>query len=65
MVTQAEYNEFIEGIDNSVAGTDEYGNLAWHIDSTATSNADNYEDMIATARMALDCWEDFYPQLIK
>lgn len=65
-----EYTALIDGIDSSVAGSDEYGNLAWHVDCSATANAsgntfvEKFQSQIDTAKMILDCWEDFYPQLI-
>jgi hypothetical protein len=59
------YTAFITSIDNAVAGSDEYGNLAWHIDCSAMANGATMAECLDTARMILDCWQDFYPQLIK
>lgn len=65
------YRNFIDAIDNSLMGSDEYGNLAWHVDCTAQANAaddaDTEEEFfrvaLETAKMALDDREGFYPQL--
>jgi hypothetical protein len=63
---QAKYESLIASIDNSVAGTDEYGNLAWHVDCSAIANMrHSWKEAIDTANMIIDCWQDFYPQLIK
>ena len=39
MKTEAEYKRFLENIDNSVAGEDEFGNLTWHVECTSETNA--------------------------
>ena len=66
-----EYEAFIASIDNSKAGTDEYGNLAWHVDCSAQANACDtcpdgegfWEVALDTAKMCADDWKGFYPQL--
>lgn len=64
------YADFIESIDNSVAGVDQYGNLAWHVDCSARANgegrtgAELEKSCLDTAIMIMDCWGDFYPWLI-
>ena len=65
-----EYNEFIAAIDVSVAGKDELGDLRWHVDCSAINNIDDslpedyWAQALETAKMVLDGWRDFYPQLI-
>ena len=71
---EKKYDAFIASIDNSVAGSDMYGNLSWHIECSAESNAidmglnpsnpDFYKAAYETAVMCHDAWQDFYPQLI-
>ena len=64
------YADFIEGIDSSVAGTDDYGDLSWHIDCSARANgygntgAELERSCLDPAIMILGCWEDFYPWLV-
>ena len=77
------YKYYIGMIDVSVAGTDTYGDLAWHVDCSAFQNGCDtaaeqghntycatsryviYTYALTTARMIVDCWQDYYPQLIK
>lgn len=71
------FQAFLETIDVSQAGTDEYGDLRWHIECSALANANDSfsgatfseeawaEMAYDTAFMIYDCWEDFYPQLVK
>ena len=73
MTAHTKYSNFLDAIDVSVANSDHYGNLRWHVDCTALANAEDEEwdsddywcAALGTARMVLDCWEDFYPQLVK
>ena len=65
--TLKDYEAFISSIDDSVAGKDEFGGLAWHIDCSATANMDGGDDWdgaYRTAEMIMDCWPDFYPQIV-
>ena len=76
---QAKFEALIAGIDNSLAGEDEYGNLAWYIESSALDNAGDssvelnfkcesekyWEMAYKTADGCLDAWADYFPQLIK
>ena len=59
------YQEFLASIDNSQAGTDDFGNLAWHIDCSVMANVetDDEAEWISQGRMILDDWRGFYPQL--
>lgn len=50
-----EYQDFLSSIDNSKALTDSYGNLAWHVDCSATENAgdtlvEQFSDLDGTER---------------
>ena len=76
MTKQAKYETFIAGIDNSVAGSDFYGNLSEHVACSAEGNACDAADGIndpegwyavalSTAEMIVDDWTSFYPELIK
>lgn len=72
------YRAFIAGIDCTVAGSDAHGNLAWHVACSAEANATDmqregtapktdcgfYGAALTTAEMCLDCWRDYYPQLM-
>ena len=66
-----EYDEYLKSIDVSVAGSDNFGDLRWHVDCSSLANidefveADEWVQALNTAKMIMDCWEDFYPQLIK
>lgn len=65
-MTGQKYQDFIASIDNSVAGSDFHGNLASHVDCSVQANAEagaTDDDLISQAKMILDCWESFYPQL--
>ena len=63
---EKKYFELIESIDGSQAGTDDYGGLAWHIDCSAMANSEgSWEKAHDTAVMIFDCWQDFYPELVK
>jgi hypothetical protein len=73
MNDQATYQRFIAAIDSSVAGTDEYGDLAWHVDCSAQANAGDmgyaspeeyWTNALSTAEVVLDDWHSYYPQLI-
>ena len=57
MTSERKYDEFIASIDVSVAGSDQHGDLKWHIDCTAMANA----EALASAEMALDDWQSFLP----
>jgi len=73
------YDDFIANIDTSVAGSDQYGDLRWHVACSAEANAGDmqaegsaeatdtgfYEAALSTARSCVDCWQDYYPQLRK
>ena len=78
MDAKAKYHKFLESIDTSVAGCDDYGDLRWHIECTASTNANDtseeqggftetqwYEMALATAEFALDDWRGWYPWLEK
>ncbi len=70
MTTYTEYTQFLDAIDVSVAISDDYGDLRWHVDCTSLANAEGAGDeywcsALATARMVVDCWQDFYPDLVK
>jgi len=74
MTSQAQYEAFIAAIDTSIAGSDEYGDLRWHVACSAEANAgdmmaegneDFYAAALATAEMCLDDWKSYYPQLVK
>jgi|TARA_R100001086_G_scaffold183119_1_gene102136 hypothetical protein len=67
---EAEYLEFIANIDVSVAGKDSsFGDLRWHVDCSAINNIDDslpedcWAQALETAKMLVDCWREFYPQL--
>jgi uncharacterized UPF0160 family protein len=72
-----QYQAFIAAIDCTQAGADDYGNLAWHVDCSAQANACDmqneqgkdatryWSDALSTAEMIVDCWQDYYPQLIQ
>ena len=74
MTSQARYEAFITAIDTSVAGSDKYGDLRWHVACSAEANANDmmkegYEDFyvaaLETAEMCLDDWPAYYPDLVK
>lgn len=68
---------FLDTIDITQAGTDEYGDLRWHIQCSAEGNASDsftpetfteeaWQGMaLETAIMLYDCWKDYFPQLVK
>jgi hypothetical protein len=78
-MTNAEkaYRDFLSTIDASVAGSDEHGDLIWHVECSAEANAgdtmnetggewgsDEYWDVaLRTAQMCADDWRGCYPQL--
>ena len=73
MNTRQAYEAFLAAIDVTIAGTDEYGDLRWHVECTAVSNANDcnlsgehwYKMALDTAEQAYDDWKSYYPQLIK
>jgi hypothetical protein len=80
-MTRAEhtYRLFLDMIDTSVAGRDNYGDLRWHVECSAETNAGDtmndtggtwYSDAywasaLDTAKMCVDDWRSFFPQLRK
>jgi hypothetical protein len=80
-MTNAEraYQNFIAAIDTSIAGRDNYGDLRWHIECSAETNAgdtmnetggewysDEYwQSALSTAKLCADDWRGYYPQLRK
>lgn len=72
-----QYADFIASIDASIAGRDEHGDLRWHIECSAEANAGDmqaegvaerteegwYSAALDTAKMCLDDWKSYYPQL--
>jgi hypothetical protein len=62
-------DQYIQTIDETVAGRDIYGGLRFHIQCSAEANANDMNgdwetNAVNTAKMIMDCWQDFYPQLI-
>ena len=71
------YRNFLASIDTSVAGRDQYGDLRWHVECSAEANATDmqqekttaqttdgyYAAALSTAKICLDDWESYYPQL--
>ena len=73
-----EYFDIIANINNSVANMGFYGALSDYVDCSAQASAgdmvregvcSNEEEMwqaaIDTATSILDCWQEYYPELIK
>jgi hypothetical protein len=69
---RSRYEAYIAAIDVSVAGRSEYGDLRWHVECSAETNASDtaplntiewYETAFETARMAHEDWRNWYPEL--
>lgn len=79
MTNMQKYHTFIQSIDTSVANANVFGDLAVHINRSATNNAydtmqeletnqdsETYWEMcLSNAQMILDDWKSFYPELVK